>query len=137
MRQIVGIVVDLFCFFLMIRRPPGSTRTDTLFPYTTLFRSITSTPCGECSVCREIDEGRFVDLIEIDAASRTNVEDTRELLDNVPYAPSRLRFKVYLIEEVQIGSAPCRDSVCQSASISVFAVSLQKKQRQELHTSIM
>jgi DNA polymerase-3 subunit gamma/tau len=60
---------------------------------------ITSTPCGECSVCREIDEGRFVDLIEIDAASRTKVEDTRELLDNVQYAPSRGRFKVYLIDE--------------------------------------
>ncbi|MCT7004777.1 DNA polymerase III subunit gamma/tau, partial [Salmonella enterica subsp. enterica serovar Carrau] len=55
---------------------------------------ITSTPCGTCSVCREIDEGRFVDLIEIDAASRTKVEDTRELLDNVQYAPSRGRFKV-------------------------------------------
>ncbi|MBD8825262.1 DNA polymerase III subunit gamma/tau [Pseudomonas sp. CFBP 13602] len=63
---------------------------------------ITSTPCGECSVCREIDEGRFVDLIEIDAASRTKVEDTRELLDNVQYAPSRGRFKVYLIDEVHM-----------------------------------
>ena len=57
---------------------------------------ITSSPCGECSVCREIDEGRFVDLIEIDAASRTKVEDTRELLDNVQYAEP-WRFKVYLI----------------------------------------
>jgi DNA polymerase-3 subunit gamma/tau len=63
---------------------------------------ITSTPCGSCSVCREIDEGRFVDLIEIDAASRTKVEDTRELLDNVQYAPSRGRFKVYLIDEVHM-----------------------------------
>lgn len=63
---------------------------------------ITSTPCGTCSVCREIDEGRFVDLIEIDAASRTKVEDTRELLDNVQYAPSRGRFKVYLIDEVHM-----------------------------------
>ncbi|MBD8601558.1 DNA polymerase III subunit gamma/tau [Pseudomonas sp. CFBP 8771] len=63
---------------------------------------ITSTPCGECSACREIDEGRFVDLIEIDAASRTKVEDTRELLDNVQYAPSRGRFKVYLIDEVHM-----------------------------------
>lgn len=63
---------------------------------------ITSTPCGQCSVCREIDEGRFVDLIEIDAASRTKVEDTRELLDNVQYAPSRGRFKVYLIDEVHM-----------------------------------
>lgn len=66
---------------------------------------ITSTPCGECSVCREIDEGRFVDLIEIDAASRTKVEDTRELLDNVQYAPSRGRFKVYLIDEVHMLSS--------------------------------
>jgi len=66
---------------------------------------ITSTPCGHCSVCREIDEGRFVDLIEIDAASRTKVEDTRELLDNVQYAPSRGRFKVYLIDEVHMLSS--------------------------------
>ncbi|MBC3272737.1 DNA polymerase III subunit gamma/tau [Pseudomonas sp. SWRI81] len=66
---------------------------------------ITSNPCGECSVCREIDEGRFVDLIEIDAASRTKVEDTRELLDNVQYAPSRGRFKVYLIDEVHMLSS--------------------------------
>jgi DNA polymerase-3 subunit gamma/tau len=68
-------------------------------------KGITSTPCGECSVCREIDEGRFVDLIEIDAASRTKVEDTRELLDNVQYAPSRGRFKVYLIDEVHMLSS--------------------------------
>ncbi|CAM3451298.1 hypothetical protein BZK31_10600 [Pseudomonas floridensis] len=66
---------------------------------------ITSTPCGTCSVCMEIDEGRFVDLIEIDAASRTKVEDTRELLDNVQYAPSRGRFKVYLIDEVHMLSS--------------------------------
>ncbi|MGY2292261.1 DNA polymerase III subunit gamma/tau [Pseudomonas sp. SDO528_S397] len=66
---------------------------------------ITSSPCGACSVCREIDEGRFVDLIEIDAASRTKVEDTRELLDNVQYAPSRGRFKVYLIDEVHMLSS--------------------------------
>ncbi len=63
---------------------------------------ITSTPCGECSACREIDEGRFVDLIEVDAASRTKVEDTRELLENVQYAPTRGRFKVYLIDEVHM-----------------------------------
>jgi len=63
---------------------------------------ISSTPCGTCSVCREIDEGRFVDLIEVDAASRTKVEDTRELLDNVQYSPSRGRFKVYLIDEVHM-----------------------------------
>ncbi|MBD3610479.1 MAG: DNA polymerase III subunit gamma/tau [Gammaproteobacteria bacterium] len=61
-----------------------------------------STPCGVCNTCREIDEGRFVDLIEVDAASRTKVEDTRELLDNVQYAPTRGRFKVYLIDEVHM-----------------------------------
>ena len=59
-------------------------------------------PCGECGTCREIDEGRFVDLIEVDAASRTKVEDTRELLDNVQYAPSRGRYKVYLVDEVHM-----------------------------------
>jgi DNA polymerase-3 subunit gamma/tau len=63
---------------------------------------ISSRPCGVCSICREIDEGRFVDLIEVDAASRTKVEDTRELLDNVQYSPSRGRFKVYLIDEVHM-----------------------------------
>ena len=63
---------------------------------------ITSTPCGVCDTCREIDEGRFVDLLEIDAASRTKVEDTRELLDNVQYKPARGRFKVYLIDEVHM-----------------------------------
>ncbi|MCS3422313.1 DNA polymerase III subunit gamma/tau [Rahnella sp. Lac-M11] len=63
---------------------------------------ITSTPCGVCENCREIEQGRFVDLIEIDAASRTKVEDTRELLDNVQYAPARGRFKVYLIDEVHM-----------------------------------
>ncbi|TXH92799.1 MAG: DNA polymerase III subunit gamma/tau [Pseudomonas sp.] len=63
---------------------------------------ISSEPCGNCSVCREIDEGRFVDLIEVDAASRTKVEDTRELLENVQYAPSRGRYKVYLIDEVHM-----------------------------------
>lgn len=66
---------------------------------------ISSIPCGQCSVCREIDEGRFVDLIEVDAASRTKVEDTRELLDNVQYAPTRGRFKVYLIDEVHMLSS--------------------------------
>jgi len=65
-------------------------------------RGVSSTPCGECSSCLEIDEGRFVDLIEVDAASRTKVEDTRELLDNVQYAPTRGRFKVYLIDEVHM-----------------------------------
>ena len=63
---------------------------------------VSSTPCGVCSSCVEITEGRFVDLIEVDAASRTKVEDTRELLDNVQYAPTRGRFKVYLIDEVHM-----------------------------------
>jgi DNA polymerase III subunit gamma/tau len=63
---------------------------------------MTATPCGKCSACREIDEGRFVDLIEVDAASRTKVDDTRELLDNVQYAPARGRYKVYLIDEVHM-----------------------------------
>lgn len=63
---------------------------------------VSSTPCGECSACREISEGRFVDLIEVDAASRTKVEDTRELMENVQYAPTHGRFKVYLIDEVHM-----------------------------------
>jgi DNA polymerase III subunit gamma/tau len=63
---------------------------------------VTPTPCGNCSACREIDEGRFVDLIEVDAASRTKVDDTRELLDNVQYSPARGRYKVYLIDEVHM-----------------------------------
>ncbi len=65
-------------------------------------QGVSSTPCGACSACREIDEGRFVDLIEVDAASRTKVEDTRELLENVQYAPTRGRYKVYLIDEVHM-----------------------------------
>ena len=63
---------------------------------------ITSTPCEVCPTCKAVNEGRFIDLIEIDAASRTKVEDTRELLDNVPYAPTQGRFKVYLIDEVHM-----------------------------------
>ncbi|MDX2321924.1 MAG: DNA polymerase III subunit gamma/tau [Moritella sp.] len=65
-------------------------------------KGITSKPCGECSTCVEIDQGCYVDLLEIDAASRTKVEDTRELLDNVQYKPARGRFKVYLIDEVHM-----------------------------------
>lgn len=65
-------------------------------------KGITASPCGQCANCLEIEQGRFVDLIEIDAASRTKVEDTRELLDNVQYAPARGRFKVYLIDEVHM-----------------------------------
>jgi len=65
-------------------------------------RGVTSTPCGECSACTEIDSGRFVDLLEVDAASRTKVDDTRELLENVQYTPTRGRYKVYLIDEVHM-----------------------------------
>lgn len=65
-------------------------------------QGITSKPCGQCSTCQEIDQGSYVDLLEIDAASRTKVEDTRELLDNVQYKPARGRFKVYLIDEVHM-----------------------------------
>jgi DNA polymerase-3 subunit gamma/tau len=63
---------------------------------------VSAAPCGVCAACREIDEGRFVDLIEVDAASRTKVDDTREMLDNVQYAPTRGRYKVYLIDEVHM-----------------------------------
>jgi len=67
-------------------------------------QGVGSKPCGQCSACREIDEGRFADLLEVDAASRTKVEQTRELLENVPYAPVRGRYKVYLIDEVHMFS---------------------------------
>lgn len=63
---------------------------------------ISATPCEKCDSCQEINEGRFIDLIEVDAASRTKVEDTRELLDNVQYTPTRGRFKIYLIDEVHM-----------------------------------
>ncbi len=63
---------------------------------------VSSNPCGQCRTCTEVDQGRFIDLIEVDAASRTGVDDTRELLDNVQYAPSRGRYKVYLIDEVHM-----------------------------------
>ena len=67
-------------------------------------QGVSSEPCGQCSACVEVDEGRFVDLIEVDAASRTKVDETRELLDNVQYAPTRGRYKVYLIDEVHMFS---------------------------------
>ncbi|MCZ7599676.1 MAG: AAA family ATPase [Gammaproteobacteria bacterium] len=65
-------------------------------------KGVSSTPCGECGACVSVDEGRFVDLLEIDAASRTRVDDTREILDNVQYAPTMGRFKVYLVDEVHM-----------------------------------
>lgn len=63
---------------------------------------IESNPCGECDICLAFDEGRFLDLIEVDAASRTKVEDTRDLLDNAQYAPNQGKYKVYLIDEVHM-----------------------------------
>ena len=68
-------------------------------------QGVSSTPCGECSICQEVAENRFVDLIEVDAASRTRVDDTRELLENAQYLPTRGRYKVYLIDEVHMLSA--------------------------------
>lgn len=65
-------------------------------------KGVSSTPCGECQNCKAIDEGRFMDLLEVDAASRTKVEDTRELLENVQYAPTQGRYKIYLIDEVHM-----------------------------------
>jgi DNA polymerase-3 subunit gamma/tau len=65
-------------------------------------QGITSAPCGVCDTCQDIDQGRFIDLLEIDAASKTKVDDTREILDNVQYAPTRGRYKVYLIDEVHM-----------------------------------
>ena len=65
---------------------------------------VTSKPCGECSACIEIDEGRFVDLLEVDAASRSKVDETRDLMDNVQFTPARGRYKVYLIDEVHMFS---------------------------------
>lgn len=65
-------------------------------------QGISSTPCGVCETCRSIDEGRFIDLIEVDAASKTKVDDTREILDNVQFAPTQGRYKVYLIDEVHM-----------------------------------
>ena len=65
-------------------------------------QGVSASPCGECSVCVEVRENRFIDLIEVDAASRTGVDDTRELLDNAQYMPSQGRYKVYLIDEVHM-----------------------------------
>src|ERR1700740_1058192 len=77
-------------------------------------RGVTAKPCLECASCREIEAGRFPDLIEVDAASRTKVDDTRELLDNVQYAPARGRYKVYLIDEVHMLSAHSLNALLQT-----------------------
>lgn len=63
---------------------------------------ITATPCGVCSACTEIDSGRFIDLLEVDAATNTKVDEMRQLLENAVYAPTRGRFKVYVIDEVHM-----------------------------------
>ena len=65
-------------------------------------RGVSANPCGECSICLEVKENRFIDLIEVDAASRTGVDNTRELLDNAQYLPTRGRYKVYLVDEVHM-----------------------------------
>ena len=67
-------------------------------------QGVGANPCGTCTACQSIDEGRFVDLIEVDAASRAKVDETRDLMDNVQYAPTAGRFKVYLIDEVHMFS---------------------------------
>src|ERR1700693_4221209 len=77
-------------------------------------RGVSATPCGECASCREIDAGRSVDVIEVDAASRTRVDDTRELLDNVQYAPTRSRYKIYLIDEVHMLSTSSFNALLQT-----------------------
>jgi DNA polymerase-3 subunit gamma/tau len=75
---------------------------------------VTSTPCGECGACREIDAGRFVDLLELDAASNTGVDNMREILDNAQYAPTAGRYKVYLIDEVHMLSKSAFNSMLKT-----------------------
>jgi len=75
---------------------------------------ITSSPCGQCSACREIDSGRFVDLLELDAASNTGIDNMREVLDNAQYAPTAGRFKVYLIDEVHMLSKAAFNSMLKT-----------------------
>ena len=74
----------------------------------------TSNPCGECGACREIDAGRFVDLLEIDAASNTGIDNVRDLIDNAQYAPTRGRYKVYLIDEVHMLSKPAFNALLKT-----------------------
>ncbi|HXR57485.1 MAG TPA: DNA polymerase III subunit gamma/tau [Casimicrobiaceae bacterium] len=77
-------------------------------------RGVSATPCGECSACRDIDGGRFVDLLELDAASNTGVENMREILDNARYAPTSGRYKVYLIDEVHMLSKGAFNSMLKT-----------------------
>ena len=83
---------------------------------------INSQPCGKCDACTEIDEGRFIDLIEVDAASRTKVEDTRELLENVQYSPARGRYKVYLIDEVHMLSNHSFNALLKTLELSLIHI---------------
>ncbi|MEO5573518.1 MAG: DNA polymerase III subunit gamma/tau, partial [Gammaproteobacteria bacterium] len=76
--------------------------------------AMSSTPCGQCNACREIDEGRFVDLLELDAASHTGIDNMREVLDNAQYAPARGRYKVYLIDEVHMLSKAAFNSMLKT-----------------------
>ena len=65
-------------------------------------QGVSSKPCGQCNTCVEVDQGSYIDLIEVDAASKTKVEDTRALLDNVPYLPTSGRYKIYLFDEIHM-----------------------------------
>ena len=75
---------------------------------------VTATPCGACSACQQIDAGRFVDLLELDAASNTGVDNMREVLDNAQYAPTVGRYKVYIIDEVHMLSKPAFNSMLKT-----------------------
>src|SRR5690242_10791184 len=77
-------------------------------------RGESADPCGECSVCTAVDAGRFVDLLEIDAASNTGVDDVREVIENAQYAPARGRFKVYLVDEVHMLSKPAFNALLKT-----------------------
>ncbi|TAL73963.1 MAG: DNA polymerase III subunit gamma/tau [Rhodanobacter sp.] len=77
-------------------------------------RGESADPCGECEICRAVDEGRFVDLLEIDAASNTGVDDVREVIENAQYAPTRGRFKVYLVDEVHMLSKPAFNALLKT-----------------------
>src|SRR5512135_68908 len=75
---------------------------------------VTATPCGECAACRDIDAGRFVDLLELDAASNTGIDNMRDILDNARYAPTVGRYKVYLIDEVHMLSKAAFNSMLKT-----------------------
>ena len=97
---IIGFIT---LFYLPVRVESEKTTLARIFAKAlNCLKGISSTPCGECEVCKAVDESRFVDLIEVDAASRTKVDDTRDLLDNIQYAPTQGRYKVYLIDEVHM-----------------------------------